>query len=387
MNVALYAPLKPPDHPHPSGDRRIAQLVWQALTYAGHRVTLVSKFRSRDATGDEARQRRLRNLGEALAARLVRQLLSLPLTQRPHIWFTYHLYYKAPDWLGPYVAHALHIPYVVAEASYAPKRDKPPWQMAHRATAEAIARADAVFALNPDDVACIEPLLMQRGTADRIHRLRPFMDVQQFVAGVDRDTSRHSLIAKHGLDPQATWLICVGMLRPGDKLASYQLLARALDRTDASNWQLLVVGDGSAQAQARAAFAHFDKGRVCWLGELRAQALAGALMASDLYVWPAVNEAFGMAFLEAQACGLAVVAGNTRGVPAVVADGLSGLLAPVQPEHLAHAITQLLEDPLRRQQMGRAARAYVRREHDIAMGAHTIDLVLRRLVGEDRARC
>ena len=35
----------------------------------------------------------------------------------PAAWFTYHLYYKAPDWLGPDIARALAIPYLVAEAS------------------------------------------------------------------------------------------------------------------------------------------------------------------------------------------------------------------------------------------------------------------------------
>ena len=41
---------------------------------------------------------------------------------RPDLWFTYHLYYKAPDLVGPLVAGALGIPYAVAEASVAHKR-------------------------------------------------------------------------------------------------------------------------------------------------------------------------------------------------------------------------------------------------------------------------
>jgi len=38
------------------------------------------------------------------------------------LWFTYHHYYKRPDWLGPRVSAALGIPYIVAEASHAAKR-------------------------------------------------------------------------------------------------------------------------------------------------------------------------------------------------------------------------------------------------------------------------
>jgi len=36
VRIAFYAPLKPPDHPVPSGDRRIAELFLRALRQAGH---------------------------------------------------------------------------------------------------------------------------------------------------------------------------------------------------------------------------------------------------------------------------------------------------------------------------------------------------------------
>ena len=40
MRVAFYSPLKPPDHPVPSGDRRMARLLIQALELAGNEVEL-----------------------------------------------------------------------------------------------------------------------------------------------------------------------------------------------------------------------------------------------------------------------------------------------------------------------------------------------------------
>jgi hypothetical protein len=52
MRIAFYAPLKPPDHPIPSGDRRVAQLLLDALRLAGHEPVLVSRFRSHDGNGD-----------------------------------------------------------------------------------------------------------------------------------------------------------------------------------------------------------------------------------------------------------------------------------------------------------------------------------------------
>src|SRR5258708_24281091 len=65
--------------------------------------------------------------------------------ERPELWFTYHLYYKAPDWLGPAVSEALGIPYVIAEASYAPKRAHGPWAFGHEGSAAAIRKAALVL--------------------------------------------------------------------------------------------------------------------------------------------------------------------------------------------------------------------------------------------------
>ncbi len=64
--------------------------------------------------------------GQQLADKLIAKYKKLPKAKRPQAWFTYHLYYKAVDWIGPRVAAALDIPYLVAEASHAPKRARGP---------------------------------------------------------------------------------------------------------------------------------------------------------------------------------------------------------------------------------------------------------------------
>ncbi|MCG8512127.1 MAG: glycosyltransferase family 1 protein, partial [Rhodospirillales bacterium] len=120
MRIAFHAPLKPPSHPAPSGDRRMARLLMTALESAGHSVFLASDFRSYDGAGDETRQRELRESGRATAEDLIRRFREQDDANRPDAWFTYHLYHKAPDWLGPAVSKALGIPYFVAEASFAP---------------------------------------------------------------------------------------------------------------------------------------------------------------------------------------------------------------------------------------------------------------------------
>ena len=66
---------------------------------------------------------------------------------------------RPPDWLGPAVSAALDILYIVAEASYAPKRDGGAWDLGHRAAGDAIRRADAVVGLKSHNAPCILPLL------------------------------------------------------------------------------------------------------------------------------------------------------------------------------------------------------------------------------------
>ena len=155
MRIAFYAPLKSPTHETPSGDRRVARLVMDALAGAGHRVELVSAFRSYDAGGDPERQADLRAQGAALGRALALQWLAGPPAVRPDLWFTYHAYYKAPDWLGPEACATLDIPYVIAEASHAAKRAGGRWDIGHRGALAAIRRADLLLCPTHDDMQAL----------------------------------------------------------------------------------------------------------------------------------------------------------------------------------------------------------------------------------------
>ena len=120
MRVAFYAPLKPPDHPVPSGDRRMARAFPASCASLGHEVELavaVPQLRPRRRPGSPAAAARSRRAGwrRAWCADT-----GATAGARPRLWFTYHLYHKAPDWLGPDGDRVrLGIPYVVAEASVA----------------------------------------------------------------------------------------------------------------------------------------------------------------------------------------------------------------------------------------------------------------------------
>src|SRR5215472_7702673 len=178
MRIAFYAPLKPPDHPVPSGDRRIAQLLLAALRLAGHAPVTAARLRSWEGCGDQFRQARFAALGRRLGQRIIERTRAAPETA-PELWFTYHLYHKAPDWLGPDVAGALGIPYVVAEASFAPKQAAGPWALGHRAAERAIRAADLVIGLNPADRDCVLPLLSDPA---RFVSLKPFLDTGAYPA-------------------------------------------------------------------------------------------------------------------------------------------------------------------------------------------------------------
>ena len=379
MRIAFYAPLKPPSHATASGDRRVARLLIEALKAAGHRVEIASRLRSLDAVGDAGRQRNLARRGAGLAERLIRRYRRAAKGQRPDLWFTYHLYYKAPDWLGPSVSRALGIPYVIAEASHAPKRGSGPWAPGHLAVAGAVRQAAAVFTLNPGDAECIAPLL--GGTAKQI-ALDPFLDPAPFRAAAERRPAHRAALARRlDLDPRFPWLLCVAMMRGGDKAASYRLLAEALRRLAGKPWQLVVIGDGEARTQIERRLEEAAPNRVRFAGALVERELPAVYAACDLFVWPAVNEAFGMAILEAQAAGLPVIAGAGPGVAGIVADGVTGRLVDAgAPGQFADAVSGLLEDARERAAMGAAARKKIMARHGIGTAAATLDQALSALV-------
>ena len=375
IRIAFYAPLKPPTHPRASGDRRMARLLIAALERAGHRVELASRLRSFDRDGDTRRQAIIASRAAAAADRLIRHYRRMPRRQRPALWFTYHGYYKAPDWIGPRVSHALGIPYVLVETSHAPKRALGAWADGHRQTEKAIGGAALIAVMNPADRGCLVALV---GSGRRLLGLAPFLDVSRFSLPKDRERCRRRIARRHGLDPGVPWLLAVGMMRPGDKIRSYRLLAQALGRIRKRRWRLIIVGAGEAEDDVRRAFAALGE-RVVYTGALAARRLSSYYTATDLFAWPAISEAYGMALLEAQASGLPAVAGRAGGVAQIVRHGKTGLLTPEgDVGAFANAVARLLDEPRRRAAMGRAARDRVVACHDIGSAS---DVLARALAG------
>jgi len=151
------------------------------------------------------------------------------------------------------------------------------------------------------------------------------------------------------------------------------------------DWELTIVGDGPARADVEAAFAQIND-RVTLLGAREPADIAALLRQSDVFLWPAIDEAIGLVFLEAQACGVPVVGAATPGVAAVVAAEHTGLLVPMgDAVTFAAATRRLVANAALRGRMGAAAFAYVREHHDVPRAAAQLDALLRRACTAHRA--
>lgn len=370
MRIAFYAPLKPPTAPTPSGDRRMARTIIAALELAGHRVDLASVLRTRDGEGDANRQARLRGLSQKIAARLIRRYKN-GTADRPDLWFTYHVYYKAPDWIGPIVSEALGIPYVIAEASHAPKRQGGPWAIGHDGAEASIRAANRIVGINSSNIPCVQPLVCDPNC---IVPIRPFLDTApfRFTAAVGNDNA-----VSTALPGPCPVLITTAMMRYGDKLSSYRLLAEALTLLNRLPWQLVIVGDGAARREVETLMAPLGNDRVQFVGQRDNKDMPGLLAAADIFVWPAIREAYSMAILEAQAAGVPVVAGDAGGVADTVRHGATGLLTPEgNAAAFAGAIKDLLTDTARRHAMSISARVTVANEHSLEAAARALDEIV-----------
>lgn len=361
--MAFYAPLKSPDHDTPSGDRRVARLLLSALQDAGFAPQIASRLRMLDKTGDAAHQKALAEAAHTEAAALIDLWRDAPAATRPRLWLTYHCYYKAPDIIGPLVARALAIPYVVAEGSRAAKRAKGPWAAGHAAAEAALDAADLLFVTTDHDRPA---LAAAKPPHQKLADLPPFMDMAGWPVPPARQINTH------------VRLLSVAMMREGAKLDSYRQLTEALALLPTDNWMLTIVGDGPARASVEAAFAPHGQ-RIHYRGLVEDQSELAAVYASaDIFVWPAVDEAYGMALLEAQAMGLPVVAGRHGGVSSVVQNGVGGLLtAPDDTAAFAEALAGLVSNPEARIQMGNTGQAVVRNDRTLASAA----AILRREIG------
>ncbi len=355
MRIAFYAPLKSPDHPVPSGDRLMARQLLRALEEGGNEVTLASQLRTFHATPETMIP------GLENAAQEERERLSRLWEQNgpPDMWFCYHPYYKAPDLIGPDLCRRFGLPYATAEASYSHRRNLGCWARHQEMLREMVGLAGVNLCFTERDRVGLAEAVPDA----RLARIAPFIDPSPFIA-------RPSI-------PRAGRLVTVAMMRPGDKMSSYTALAEAMSLVADRDWRLSIVGGGPERVSVEALFSRFAPGRIEWLGELSSAEVAEVLSAGSVFVWPGHGEAYGLAYLEAQAAGLPVVAEHVAGVPEVVEHGRTGLLvSPRDPRAFADAVASLLADESRRLLLSNAARRFVSEERSLPVMARRLSEVL-----------
>lgn len=361
MRIAFYAPIKPPDHPIPSGDRLIAGNLIKALRQAGFEVELASRFIAYSKRSDEEilASRKIAALDEA--ARLISHYQAMKENERPQLWVTYHPYCKAPDWIGPSVALALGIPYITIEACKTGQGDQwLPW----RAEAQAgIELADHHLWFKPMDRDYLVELL---GGDETLHKLPPFIDL------ADQQQGKPAQLPDHW-DNNTPVLITVGMMRKGKKDRNFYLMAEILQDMQDVKWNMVIVGGGPEQEAVQQAFSRIAPERLHWCGQVTSPDVARWMRACDIFIWPGWKEPIGMVYLEAASQGLPVVAFDNMGVPLVVRHGETGLLSELDDQDAFRKnLKTLLNDESLRRKMGKTANLFVQQER--SMQAVTVRL-------------
>jgi glycosyltransferase involved in cell wall biosynthesis len=353
--------MKSPDDPVPSGDRTMARQLVRALSMAGHDVALLSEFKCRLKCEDL-----LPVLRHDSAIEVERIAQAWQREGPPDLVVTYHVYYKSPDLIGAALAKRFDLPYITIEASYAGKRDLDEWRDAQSLAGAAIKQAALNICFTDRDAQGVGKLV--RST--HIGMLAPFADLSGFPENLAR-----------GANGPIVELVAVAMMLEGNKLKSFKLLSESLGRLSQTNWRLTAIGDGPARDEVEVMFEAHEQVR--FAGQMDRETVAGYLARSDVFVWPGYREAFGLAYLEAQAMGVPVVAMRSGGVDAVVLDGETGVLVQEgDVTAFARAVDGLISDEARRKQMGVSGREFVRNERSIEQASSKLGAMLRQVVDQ-----
>jgi glycosyltransferase involved in cell wall biosynthesis len=157
----------------------------------------------------------------------------------------------------------------------------------------------------------------------------------------------------------AVHLLFVGNVIPRKGL---DVLVRALDSLQRSDWLLTVVGDTQADGQyfeelRRLVQANGLDNRVSFEGRISEEQLHATYANCQVLVVPSRYEGFGIVYLEAMAYGTPVIASTAGAAREFITDGEEGfLVTPDDVDELARRLQIVIENPALRHQMGQQAR-------------------------------
>jgi phosphatidylinositol alpha-1,6-mannosyltransferase len=197
--------------------------------------------------------------------------------------------------------------------------------------------------------------------ADRLQRLAPGVDAQMFRPGIGGEVRASLSLSDRPV------IVCVSRLMPR-KGQDVLIRALALVQQSVPDAALLLVGGGPSRARLESlASSTGVASSVVFTGSVPWAELAAYYGAGDVFAMPCRTrlggldvEGLGIVFLEAAACGLPVVAGNSGGAPDAVLDGETGYVVDGRnPIVLADRLTGLLTDRDRSVEMGERGRQWV----------------------------
>ena len=212
----------------------------------------------------------------------------------------------------------------------------------------------------------------------------PGVDTDRFVPLADDE--RAKVRADLGLPPDADVVLGLSRLVPRKGMDT---LVRAAGLLAPGRPRLVVAVAGRGRDLSRLRRLAAQSGApVRFLGRVAEEHLPGAYGCADVFAAPCRSrwggleqEGFGIVFLEAAACGVPQVAGDSGGAAEAVIDGETGvvLARPSDAAAVADALAGLLDEPARRRAMGDAARRRAVERFSYDDLAATLDGVLARL--------
>lgn len=368
MRIGFYAPFKPLNHVNPSGDLMIAKSLYDFLETQAHKVKVASTFRTRWIY----RKPWLWPICIREWRRVARNFSKNTID----LWFTYHSYYKAPDLIGPLIARKIRVPYVIFQGTYSTKR-KRDWKTwpGYILNKKALCAARHVFTNKLGDLVNIRRLLPDQ----RITYVTPGIYPDDF----SRDMDARAQLRRIWNVEEGPVVLSAAMFRPGRKSDSLAWLIQACGELyqRGKGFYLVIAGDGKEKSRLmRLAETHLP-GRVRFVGKVPRSEMCRFYSAGDIFAFPGIREPLGMVYLEAQACGLPVVAFADGGIPEVVRDRETGFLVPsYDSDRFIDAVDALLCDKPLRHKMSRSAESYVRRKHDLGRNYRKMEKVLEEIV-------